>query len=170
MTSWRQRLAGLFEEHARALTKVAARRLRDPETAREIVQDVYVRLLQSGGTGRTEDDTRILYASVRNAVIDHHRSLRSRNRALDSIVPEQIGWGEGHSPEDQAAARESLSALDRALLELRPQAREMFILHRIEGIPNDRLAKIYGISVSAVEKQLARVLRHCQKALGEHRR
>lgn len=168
MNSWHRRLAILFQQHSRQLTAMATRRVRDKEIAGEIVQDVYTRLLQSGGADNHDDDAKILYVSVRNAVIDHRRRNAHRQRAIEQVLPSQIGLPESSSPEDHVEARQALSALDQALLALRPQAREIFILHRVKGVPNAQIAKRYGISVSAVEKQLARAMRHCQRSLAAH--
>lgn len=132
---------------------------------RNLVQDVYARLLQAGSKGGLEEDTKILYASARNAAIEHYRSTKRRAQAMDRLLPEQLGLTETASPETRLEARQTLSMLDRALLELSPRAREIFILHRVEGMTNAEIARRCGISVSAVEKHLARVMRHCQATL-----
>jgi RNA polymerase sigma-70 factor (ECF subfamily) len=165
---WRKNLARLFEDHRRQLVSMAVRRVRDRDVAAELVQDVYVRLMQAGSAGANDADTKMLYASVRNAVIDHHRSTATRNRVMDHLMPSQMWVRETSSPQDHAEARQALTALDTALQEIAPQARDMFIAHRVEGISNADLAKKYGITVSAVEKQLARTMRHCQEKLADH--
>lgn len=169
MSNWHQRVTSLFEQHSRRLVKFATKRLRDQEIANEIVQDVYVRVLKAGSAGEETEDVKVLYTSVRNAVTDHHRSNQFRRQAMESVLPCQIQEIETNSPEDHLEANQALSALDRALMSLRPQAREIFILHRVKGVKNAEIAKRYGISVSAVEKQLARVMRHCQESLDRYR-
>lgn len=169
MKFWQNTLAKLFEDHRGKLVSMASRRVRDRETAVEIVQDVYARLMRAGDRGSDEENTKVLYASVRNAVIDHHRSTAGRANVMNGILPVQLWQNETSSPQEHAQSRQALSALDQALLELTPKAREMFILHRIDGMSNMKLAKKYGISVSAVEKQLARTMRHCQERLADYR-
>lgn len=169
MNAWHRKLAILFEKHSRHLVSLAARRVQDREVAGEIVQDVYTRMLQAGSSGGGDnDDTKILYAAVRNAVTDHRRSSHRRQHAMNQVLPNQLGHVLASSPEEQVGARRALSTLDKALMELRPQAREIFLLHRVKGVPNAEIARRYRISVSAVEKQLARVMRHCQRHLAEH--
>lgn len=170
MSFWSRSLARLFEQHRRQLMSMAGRYLQDREVADELVQDVYVRMMQAGSAGNAQEDTKVLYASVRNAAIDHHRTVKNRARVMERVLPSQMWGGETSSPEQHAEARQALGALDRALLELSPRAREMFLLHRVEGVSNQKLARKYGISVSAVEKQLARAMRHCQEKLSAHRR
>lgn len=169
MKLWQKSLSKLFEDHRRQLVSMARRRVGDGETASEIVQDVYAKLLRAGDHGTEEENVKILYASVRNAVIDHHRSTAGRTNIMSRILPIQLWQRETSSPQEHAQSRQALTALDQALLELSPKAREMFILHRVEGVSNAKLAQKYGISVSAVEKQLARSMRHCQERLEAYR-
>jgi RNA polymerase sigma-70 factor (ECF subfamily) len=169
MKPWQNTLSKLFEDHRRQLVSMANRRIGDRETADEIVQDVYARLMLSGDHGTDEENVKVLYASVRNAVIDHHRSTAGRNGLMSRILPIQLWQKETSSPQEHAQSRQALSALDQALLELSPKAREMFVLHRVDGVSNAKLAQKYGISISAVEKQLARTMRHCQQRLEAYR-
>jgi RNA polymerase sigma factor (sigma-70 family) len=169
MSSWRTRLGRLFEDHRHQLLSVVTRRVGNRDVAADLVQDVYTRLLQAGSRGGLEDDTKVLYASARNAAIEHYRSTKRRAKALERVLPEQLGLNDVASPEMRLEARQTLSMLDRALLELSPRAREIFILHRVDGLTNGEIAKRYGISVSAVEKHLARVMRHCQAYLASCR-
>ncbi|RCK50810.1 RNA polymerase subunit sigma-24 [Thalassospira profundimaris] len=169
MKFWARTLASLFEQHRSRLLSMAVRRMQDREVAAELVQDVYLRMMQHGSVGSRDENIKVLYTAVRNAVIDHHRSIRNHSRSMESLLPSQL-WEqqETHSPQDHAEARQALGALDQALLELSPRAREMFLAHRVDGISNAKLAKKYDISVSAVEKQLARTIRHCQERLAAH--
>ncbi len=162
MSAWRVRLGHLFEDHRQHILSIVVRRVRNNDVAADVVQDVFIRLLQAGSRGGLEEDTKVLYASARNAAIDHHRTTKRRSEVMERLLPEQLGCGEIPSPEMRVEARQTLSLLDRALLELTPRAREIFFLHRVDGLTNSEIAKRYGISVSAVEKHLARAMRHCQ--------
>jgi RNA polymerase sigma factor (sigma-70 family) len=168
VSAWGRSLAELLARHRDALIAVATRRTRDRTAAADIVSDVYARLLGTQSRGSEIDDTRILFASVRNAAIEHQRALARRSDILSRLVPDQIGPDHCPAPDAALEAREALSALDRALLELSPRTREIFILHRIDGMPNREIAARYGISVSAVEKHLARAMLHCQARLANH--
>lgn len=167
MTSWLAVVAELFAAHRGRLEVLVTRRVRDREAAEDIVQDIFARLLQAGSTGSLEADTRILYAAARHAAIDHSMMVVRRQGLLARRVPEQAV----QPPPSAAAAleaKDALAALDRALAELSPRAREIFVLHRVNGMPNGEIAARLGITVSAVEKQLARAFRHCQKRLADH--
>jgi RNA polymerase sigma factor (sigma-70 family) len=167
MTSWVSAVAELFTAHKGRLEALVTRRVRDRDTAEDIVQDVFTRLLHSGSAGSLEADTRILYAAARHAAIDHAMTTARRRFLLAGRVPEQVLPTEP-STTTALEAKDALAALDRALGELSPRARDIFILHRVDGLPNAAIAARLGITVSAVEKQLARTFRHCQKRLADH--
>ncbi|WP_395666067.1 RNA polymerase sigma factor [Methylocella sp.] len=168
MNLWRATLGRLFAQHRARMEAIVARRVRDRDVAADIVQDVFANVLQSGGRGSPEADTRLLYAAARNAAIDRSLMSARRRRLLGRVLPEQIA-----APQPESGAeiegREAVAALDRALGELSPRARTIFLMHRIDGAPHAEIAAAMEISVSAVEKSLARTLRHCQERLKPHR-
>jgi len=169
MKPWQNTLSKLFEDHRRQLVSMANRRIGDRETADEIVQDVYARLMLSGDHGTDEENVKVLYASVRNAVIDHHRSTAGRNGLMSRILPIQLWQKETSSPQEHAQSRQALSALDRALPGAFPQgARDVCPASGGRGFKRKTGAEIRNI-VSAVEKQLARTMRHCQQRLEAYR-
>jgi len=53
----------------------------------------------------------------------------------------------------------------RAMRELTERRRTILILCRIEGMSHPQIAKHLGISVSAVEKHVAKALRHLMERL-----
>lgn len=168
MTEWPDVIARLFARHRARLESLVTRRIRDRDMAAELVQDVFMRMLEAGGTGTDDGDRRVIYAAARNAAIDCGLMTARRSRLLASVLPEQMARAPV-PPGAALEAKEAIAALDTALSELSPKAREIFILHRVEGEPTSRIAARFGISVSAVEKHLARTLRHCQKRLASHR-
>jgi len=146
------------------------RRVGNAETAADIVQDVFTRVLAAGQKGSLEEEQRMLFAAARNAVIDHHRTERRRSALLSLTVPEQHTASFDVSPEERLETRQALSALDSALAELSPRCREIFLLRRVHGLSNAEIARQQGISVNSVEKHIARALRLCQAHMTEHMR
>ena len=65
------------------------------------------------------------------------------------------------------AARERLRIVEQAIDELPPRTREVFVLHRIEGMKYSEIARALDISVSAVEKNMARALAHLALKISE---
>lgn len=157
-------MAQLFRGHGARLFRVVARQVRDPSVAEDIVQDVFSRAISRGSVGSPVEDTRMLYASARNAAIDHLRHENRRRTLVAGLLPAQL-----HmlpiQPEKQLEDSQTLSVLELALEELSPRCRDIFLLRRVHGLSNAEIARRHGISVSAVEKHIMRAMRQIQKAM-----
>lgn len=166
MTSWSQRLALMFKEHQKRLVNKAARSTQDKEAAADIVQDVFSKMLGSNSEQSSDETIKILYVATRNATIDHLRTNRRRQEILERLTPEQI-ISTVLLPDAIMEGKQSLQSVDNILLELGKMTRDIFLLRRVYDMPNAKIAKRYGISVSAVEKHIAKAMRHCQKHLSD---
>ena len=63
-------------------------------------------------------------------------------------------------PERVLIGKESIQGLIEALNGLHEETRDTFLLCRLEHMTHRELAELYGISVSAVEKRIAKALAH----------
>ena len=169
MSNWRKKISYLFQAHHRQLESLVRKRVGSADTAADLVQDVFLRTLAAGPRASDEDDRRVLYASARNAAIEHHRTHRRRSEIISSLVSEQL-VAPSASPEAGLQARQTLAVLEETLNQLSPRCREIFILRRVDGLSNEEIARKQGISVNSVEKHISRALRHCQARLAEHLR
>lgn len=164
MSSWNERLGRLFLAHRGRLEALVRRRTGDRETAADLVQEAFARLLASGAAGTPEDDTRRLYAIARNATIDHGRAATRRAAVLASLVPQQFRLEEP-SAERGYEARQALAGLREALRSLPARTQDVFLLRRVHGLSHEEIARTLSISRSTVEKHLVRAVRHCQARL-----
>lgn len=51
-----------------------------------------------------------------------------------------------------------------ALGRLKPKTRDIFLMHRIDGLTYEEIASHMGMSVKGVEKQIAKALRAVRRA------
>jgi len=166
MNNWSHRLTLLFQDHRKRLETIVTRMTRDKEAAADIVQDVFSKIVDGGSDKSNDDNVKILYVATRNASIDHIRTSRRRREIMELIVPEQIN-GSVPSPEKILEGRQSLEKLDSILLELGKTSRDIFLLRRVNNMSNSEIAKRYGISISSVEKHIAKAMRHCQNRMSD---
>jgi RNA polymerase sigma-70 factor (ECF subfamily) len=161
----RDELLHALQAHYAALRDFVRRRVRCGETATEIVHDTYVRLALLNPTRRVENPIGFLYRVVGNLAIDHLRAAGAQarqsagGRALDSI-PDERGGGDA-----RAVSREQLACIARALEELPPRCREVFVLRKVEHLEQEEIAARLGISVNMVGKHLRKALIHFQTRL-----
>lgn len=79
----------------------------------------------------------------------------------------------GHVPAETAAAdrlmvdRENLDRMMRALDELSPRIREIFILRKIDELPMEEVARRTSMSRSMVTRYMQQALRHCMTRLAD---
>jgi RNA polymerase sigma-70 factor (ECF subfamily) len=156
----------LFERYAPALLKFADRMLSDRESAEEVTQEVFVKVISRAHQydGRASVSS-WLFAIAANACRDRRR--RDRRAAvvpLDS-VGELPSRGEGI--ESRLAGRERRAAVRKALAGLSEEQREALVLARYHGLPYAEIAGVLGISVGAVKTRIFRAVENLKARFSE---
>jgi RNA polymerase sigma factor (sigma-70 family) len=138
------------------------RKVRDPTDAEDILQDVFHEFVEAYRLPEPiEQVSAWLYKVARNRIIDRFRKKKevSVNEAgddfddgnddgeyrLDLVLPSAEG-----GPEAQYARHLLLSALDKALNELPPDQRDVFVAHEIDGISFKEMASLSGLPVNTL--------------------
>jgi RNA polymerase sigma-70 factor (ECF subfamily) len=145
-----ERLAALFDAHHQRLYRLARRMSRDPEEARDLVQEVFLRAARRPA-GLPADDPggeAWLVRVLVNLCRDRARRLAVRARALPALAAPASTAG----PESAAVARATVAA---ALARLTPRRRAVVVLHELEGLPVERIAKLLGVARVTVRWHLA---------------
>jgi RNA polymerase sigma-70 factor (ECF subfamily) len=140
----------LYREHLPRVYGLV-RRMTGGRDADELTQDVFVRVWQKLSTFRRESAFGTwLYRLAANVVIERFRTeaLR-RGRHLDG---EEIFERLPSAP----ASGDLSMDLDAALVRLPDGAREIFVLHDVEGYKHQEIASLLGISTGTSKAQLHR--------------
>ncbi len=166
-----------FEASYPALVRYLARRTGSTDDARDLAHDTWLRLATSPPpTDGVRHAPAYLFGAAHNLAIDHQRRSQHRAELVDAaalIVPTQTA-----DISDQLAHRQALHAVERALQALPERARSVFLAHRLDGIGHDALAIQFGVSRSAIERDVQRAHTQVQWAMerwhgsphGPHRR
>lgn len=140
-------------------------RTRDEGLAEEIVQDLYLKVVELAPDYKVEHETAFLFRLAQNIWLNHLRA-RSRGSARDHHWHEQhtsrLGAdlvADAPSAEATVSARQELRLLQEALAELPERTQQIFRLHKLEGLNQSEVAGRLGVSRSLVEKQLSAALR-----------
>jgi RNA polymerase sigma-70 factor (ECF subfamily) len=145
-----ERLAALFDAHHLRLYRLARRMSRDPEEARDLVQEAFLRAARRPAALPADDQggeawmVRVLV----NLCRDRSRRLAVRARALPVLAEADSTAG----PESAAVARATVGA---ALARLTPRRRAVVVLHELEGLPVERIARLLGVARVTVRWHLA---------------
>lgn len=139
-----------------ALLRRLVRQTRDQDVAEDCLQSAFVRLEEYRREKPVHNVVGFLSRAARNIAIDEARKLRVRGisesaeDALENYLDEQP------LQDEVLLARERLSRAHAALNQLPERTRIVFLMHRFSKAKYREIAVHLGISVSAVEKHIAR--------------
>jgi RNA polymerase sigma factor (sigma-70 family) len=154
------RTASLVAELRPALVAFFRRRCRDIAEAEDLAQDVVVRAL---GHSESLSPTRAngyIFRIAANRWRDRGRRLLTQRFCVSWDEDSALQVSDAFSPERLASGQEELGNVAIALQQLSERTRSVLVLCRVEQMKQREIAKAMGISVSAVEKHLARALSH----------
>jgi RNA polymerase sigma-70 factor, ECF subfamily len=101
-----------------------------------------------------------------NAAKDLQRNAW-RKRARPLVGPSTLVEGDGLSPVEAAEEREEKERLRQALLSLRSEEKEVFLLRQNAGLTYEEIAKLRGSPVGTVKTQMRAALAKLRQALEE---
>lgn len=134
----------------------------------DLVQETYMRILQMRDQAAIRAPKAFLFAAARNLAFDHARRRRVVRFEAMSETPETTLSDERHSAADEAALRQELELLTRAIQELPERCREVLTLRKIYGLSQRETATRLGITEHTVEVQVGNGVRRCAVFLARH--
>ena len=142
-----------------------SRFLRVREDAEDLAQEAFLKVLEAGAKGEIHCSEAYLYRTARNLALN--RLAAKSTTAVDSIEdllnPDVFIHG---SPlDDQVAAQQRFEQFCRVVSGLPDQCREVLILRKVYGYSQREVADALGITVSTVEKHVAKGLRRCREQM-----
>lgn len=152
-------LAQLLERHAPAVYRFGVKMCRDPEDAKDIVQDTLLAAARGlhefrGGASLST----WLFAIARSFCIKKRRRRVDAPSQLMSLEADDARAvaSEAAPPDEAAGDREIGAALDAAIGALEPMYREVLVLRDVEGLTAQEVASVLGVTVDAVKSRLHR--------------
>ena len=155
----REALATLLEKHQQRVFGFGMKMCGDPEDAKDVAQDTLLAAVRSLRDFRGDASISTwLYTVARSFCIKKRRRTKgapARHDPLDRAVAEKAFEPE-LGPEQLLLGREAREIVAAALDDMEPEAREIVLLRDIEGLSAPEVAKVTGLSVSAVKSRLHR--------------
>lgn len=147
------------------LIRLVMRVVGNRATSEELVQEAFLRLIANEDTEEIRSHEAYLTRVSRNLALNHLRHIRMGVEiSVDSAVLEALGE-ENPAVDDILIARQQLKIVLKAIIALPPRRREVFILHRFEGLTYDQIAKRLIISRNTVMVQIVNALVDLRNAL-----
>jgi RNA polymerase sigma-70 factor (ECF subfamily) len=163
----------LVNRHQTSILSLIYRFIGDRTQAKDLSQEVFLRVWQSAKTYKTEAKfTTWIYRITANLCFNELKSSR-RKKWLQFLRPEadhEVQTEEGFpdsspSPEDLLLAKERSREISNVLQSLPDNQRMAIILKRYDNLSYQEIAQVLGCSVSAVESLLVRAKRALQEKL-----
>jgi RNA polymerase sigma-70 factor (family 1) len=152
----------LFLSYYKPLTAFALKFVSDRESAKDIVQSVFVKLYERRDTLSIEENIKsYLYQAVSNASINQLKKDSVRLGHQGGFVNEQTDI----FFQDALEQTEEELRIHNAINALPPQCRKIFIMSRLEEKKNQDIAEELAISIRTVETQISNALRALRKSL-----
>jgi len=163
----------LFSDYYVMLGIIAKSFVKDTRIAEEIVADLFVKLWERRKYFIVTVSLKAyLIKSVQNRCINYLRQHQKENKqkqALEeNINYEVLRWSDDF-PLDKILEEELSDRIEKAIRNLPPRCREIFILSRDKGLQYDEIAVQLKISVNTVKGQMKIALARLRKDLGEWR-
>jgi RNA polymerase sigma factor (sigma-70 family) len=144
------------------LTAFFLRRTHSRVEAEDLTQEVFLRLLRNCDRVDHVYAKHYVFTAASNLLRDRARQAGTQ-RTLAFADLEQCSSPaliEEIDPERIVASKQSLGSVISALRSLDQRTRDIFVLYRIESMKQNEIAKLFGLSLSSVEKYLAKALAH----------
>jgi RNA polymerase sigma-70 factor (ECF subfamily) len=159
-------LRRLAIRHYAELLRFLKRRSPSPEDAADVAQDTFARLSQAD-LRQIREPASFLFTTALNLLRDRARSAHARLAA--HAIPAETAELVCPAPQAEVVldGQQRLRVVERALRELPPKCRAVFVLFHFDGVAQRTIAARLGISISMVEKYVKQAVDHCERRLAE---
>lgn len=154
---------GLYLAHHSWLNTWLRRRLGCPDSAADLAQDTFIRVLGARETPLLVEPRAFLTTIAKRVLCNHYRrqDLERAYREALAQLPEQVAPSE----EERAIILQTLQELDSLLNGLPPQVKRAFLLCQLDGLGYAEIGRELGISIATVKRHLNKAAMRCYFAL-----
>jgi RNA polymerase sigma-70 factor, ECF subfamily len=170
----------LVRRYERPVFSLILRMVRDRQTAEDLAQDTFIKVLNHIDRYRPEFKlSSWLFKIANNLTIDHLRKRQLSTVSIDGS-PHAASAAEieatsfdvearGESPLDEIESRELGSAIERAIAALRPEYRACIMLRHVEGRSYEEIAATLDLPLGTVKTYIHRARHQLRDALAHLR-
>jgi RNA polymerase sigma-70 factor (ECF subfamily) len=124
--------------------------------AEDLLHTAFLRLERYRSRQTVDNPAAFLVRTAVNIRIDNFRHDRMLQENHYALMPEEADAAP--LQDEVVAARARLARVTSGINRLPPRTRDIFLMHRIDNLPYSEIASHFGISVSAVEKHMAKAM------------
>ncbi|WDZ95821.1 sigma-70 family RNA polymerase sigma factor [Herbaspirillum sp. WKF16] len=151
-------MSDVLLRHYDELVEHVRRRFGDKNFAHEVVHEVYVQVMRTSPSEEAGTPLVLLKHISTCKAIDLQRASTARSQWQETVevLPEIAG----SSPDGELHLRgkQLVDSLERIVGALPPRCREVFLLHKLQGMQQEEVATMLGISRKMVVKHMERAM------------
>lgn len=149
----------MLTRYYRDLLNFCLRNARDRETAADLAQESYARVLSMQRAGQVIAEPGALLRQValrakidldRRAAIRQHDDIDALDESLQPASPAHL------QPDAAYASSQAVEAYLDTIEALPPRCREAFCMYLFDELPNQEIAERMGVSISMVNQYISR--------------
>ncbi|MBN1290546.1 MAG: RNA polymerase sigma factor [Candidatus Latescibacteria bacterium] len=151
------KLGQLFETHHKRLYNFFRQHTGNRQASEDLVQEVFLRMLKYRHTYKGDGNFESwMYGITRNARIDYYRE-----HSVEYVDLEETGnlIRDTPGPEESFSQKSDIAVLQRALLKLPEDKRELLVMSRFNNMRYKEIGKILGCTVGAVKVRMYRAMK-----------
>lgn len=156
----------LFQKRRAALVRFVNAKVHNQAEAEEIVQEAFIKFCAAYDPAQVAAPEALLARIASNLVIDRVRGARARATREETWSKIHIEGADDCSSRDASpdpartlAAKQDVQAALQVLEALPAKTRQIFFLHRFEGLSHAEVATRTGIPKSTIEKHMIRAIK-----------
>lgn len=154
----------LFKSHYSQLCSYARQIISDPDLSEEIVQEMFFQMWQKKESLFIETSLKsYLFRAVHNGCLNHIKHHKIKQAYAQYINDNQNITSENQYSMDES--EELLNMVGKAVEQLPPERKKVFMMIRYEEKKYKEVAEILGISVKTVENQMGKAMQFLKEAL-----
>ncbi|MBM3853129.1 MAG: RNA polymerase sigma factor [Verrucomicrobia bacterium] len=134
----------------------------------DVVQESYLRIWKARAAQPIRSAKAFLFTVARRLALDHLRSQRRSPIIAVTDLSHLFVLESAPNAREATATSEEITLLVEVVDSLPARCREIFILRRLQGVPQKDIAARLGLSEQTVQVQAARGVRRCTEFI--HRR
>lgn len=157
----------IFKQYFNPLVNFINQYLKNYENSREVVQITFLKIWEKRETLKIQSSVKnYLYRSAKNSMIDYIRKYEKINKISDD--EDRILKNLPETDDSFLSPFIIRSEILKALNELKPKNKEIFLLSKFEGLTYEEIALHLNISKRSVEDNIARALGKLKDQLKEN--
>lgn len=157
----------LYKKYSRRIYKFGFSILKSQEEAENLIQDVYLNLWEN--RHKVAEDSSVksyLFTIAYNSSISIIRKKARESQFVEYLKTLQEV---NEDPVNVALEYNELTnKLDEIIKVLPRRQREVYLMHRVEGLKYNEIAERLNISVNTIENHMSRALRTIREKLGDY--